>query len=183
MADAPRTVSPLWQEASHFAQRAHRHQLRKDGRTPYASHVTRVALTVAVVFGCTDETVLAAALLHDTIEDTTTDFEDIEERFGAEVAKIVANLTNLAMLPEAQREEEYFGRLRASCWRTKLVKLADAYDNVSDVESFPHDEQATRRHKTREKARRALEVAEPEASDHAIVSKAAAVLRGALGER
>ncbi len=89
----------LFQEAAAFAARAHRHQLRKDGRTPYVSHVVRVALTVTQVFWCDDPVVLAAALLHDTIEDTTTDYDDLAERFGKEVADCVAALTKNMTLP------------------------------------------------------------------------------------
>lgn len=173
----------LWQEASHVAQRAHRFQVRKDGRTPYASHVARVALTLAAVFECTDEVVLAAALLHDTIEDTPTDYEDIADRFGADVARIVANLTHNAALPENERDAEYDARLRASCWRTKLVKLADAYDNTSDIETYPHADRDRQRTRMRAKALRALAIAEPEATSHPVVARGAALLRSKLGLR
>jgi (p)ppGpp synthase/HD superfamily hydrolase len=52
-----------------------------------------VALTVRQVFGVDDEVALAAALLHDTIEDATTDYDDLIEAFGREVAEAVAALT------------------------------------------------------------------------------------------
>ena len=55
--------------------------------TVYAAHPTRVAMNVAVVFGCDDPAVLAIALLHDTIEDCSTDYEDLAGAFGDEVAK------------------------------------------------------------------------------------------------
>src|SRR5947207_14097454 len=79
--------------AASFAARAHRHQLRKDNQTPYAAHPFRVCLIVRHVFGFDDPKALAAALLHDTIEDTTTDRDDLIEQFGAEVAEWVAALT------------------------------------------------------------------------------------------
>ena len=63
-----------------------RHQLRKDGQTPYAAHPFRVCLVVRHVFGLDDPDFLAAALLHDTIEDTTTDFYDVAEKFSPTVA-------------------------------------------------------------------------------------------------
>lgn len=128
---------PLWQEAVSFALRRHAHQKRRDGRTPYAAHVVRVAFTVAEVFGCHDETVLAAALLHDTIEDTTTDYDDVAERFGTDVADLVAALTKDMTLPEAPREQAYDRRLARSDWRARLIKLADAYDNLADSENDP----------------------------------------------
>src|SRR5271163_480939 len=100
------TYEPLTRllRAASFAARAHRHQLRKDGHTPYVSHVFRVCLTVRHVFGVDDETALTAALLHDTIEDTATDFDDIEKEFGAEVAQSVKFLTKDMREREADRE-------------------------------------------------------------------------------
>ena len=81
-------------EAAAFAARAHQHQLRKDGRTPYVSHPFRVCLVVRHLFGIDDPRIHAAALLHDTIEDTTTDYDDIVERFGPDVAGWVAAVTS-----------------------------------------------------------------------------------------
>src|SRR4051812_8681662 len=95
---ARRSEMPIWQDAAAFAARAHRHQIRRDDKTPYVSHVYRVAMTVRHVFGCEDERVIAAALLHDTIEDTTTDYDELEERFGRDIADMVSALTkNMAM--------------------------------------------------------------------------------------
>src|SRR5207247_7086248 len=86
------TYRPLL-EAIAFAARAHRGQLRKDGQTPYASHVFRVCLILRDAFDVTDHRVLAAAVLHDTVEDTTTDFDDLAEDFDPEVAGWVAALS------------------------------------------------------------------------------------------
>ena len=94
-------------EAASFAARAHRTQLRKDGQTPYASHPFRVALIVRHVFGIDDPTVLTVALLHDTIEDTTTDFDDLDARFGGQVADWVARLSKDKRLQDEPREEAY----------------------------------------------------------------------------
>jgi len=119
-------------EAVSFAARAHRHQLRKDGHTPYAAHPFRVCLVVRHVFGIDDPVVLAAALLHDTIEDTTTDYDDLVGRFGAEVADCVAALSKDTRLPEAEREAAYLRQVLAGDWRVAVCKLADGYDNLSD---------------------------------------------------
>jgi len=86
------TYRPLL-EAIAFAGRAHRHQLRKDGLTPYVSHAFRTCLVVRHVFGIADPQVLIAAVLHDTVEDTTTDHDDVAEHFGKEVADWVARLS------------------------------------------------------------------------------------------
>src|SRR5687767_10113794 len=97
--------TPKWQKAVTLAARAHEHQQRKDGQTPYVAHVVRVTMTVRDVFGCADEVALCAALLHDTIEDTGTDYDEIAEGFGDEIAACVAAVTKNMMLPEAEREK------------------------------------------------------------------------------
>jgi len=167
----------LFQEATAFAARAHRHQLRKDGRTPYISHVTRVALTLTQVFRCDDPIALAAALLHDTIEDTTTDYDDLHERFGKEVADAVAALTKNMTLPEKEREEEYHDRIARADWRVRLVKLADVYDNYCDVDSWPKDKQAKQRRKAYEKCEEAIKVARTDAKDPLMATAIQAVER------
>jgi guanosine-3',5'-bis(diphosphate) 3'-pyrophosphohydrolase len=98
-------------DAVAFASRAHRHQLRKDGQTPYASHVFRVCLILRHVFGIADEHILTAAVLHDTVEDTTTDYDDLNDRFGAEVAGWVGTLSKDKRLPEEEREAAYMAGL------------------------------------------------------------------------
>lgn len=125
----------LWQRAASFAARAHEHQRRKDGRTPYVAHPFRVALTVALVFGETDEEAIAAALLHDVIEDGETDFDEIADEFGERVARVVAALSKDARLPEAEREPAYDDQLARADWRARLIKLGDVYDNMSDLHS------------------------------------------------
>jgi (p)ppGpp synthase/HD superfamily hydrolase len=132
----------LFLEAASFAARAHKHQLRKDGVTPYVSHAFRVCLVVRHVFGFDDPRLLAAALLHDTIEDTTTDFDDIRERFGPEVAAWVACLSKDKRLADDQREREYLERLRAAPWQVQICKLADVYDNQMDSRHLPQDRRA-----------------------------------------
>lgn len=119
-------------DAIAFAARAHRHQIRKDGLTPYVSHVFRVAMVVRQVFGCNDPRILTAAVLHDTIEDTPTDYDEIVERFGPDVADWVAALTKDMRLPEAEREAAYLRQLLAAGWPVALCKLADIYDNLGD---------------------------------------------------
>jgi (p)ppGpp synthase/HD superfamily hydrolase len=130
----------IWQRAAAFAARAHMTQYRKDGSTPYFSHPARVAMTVSHVFGCDDEVALAAAFLHDTIEDTKTDYDDIDKNFGKQVADCVAALTKNMILAEARRERDYYDRLRKSDWRARLVKLADSYDNYCDRVHLPDNQ-------------------------------------------
>src|SRR6202171_4380665 len=129
-------------DAVAFASRAHRHQLRKDNQTPDVSHVLRVALIVRHVFDIADERVLTAAVLHDTIEDTTTDFDDLQEHFGAEIAGWVALLPKDKRLPEPEREEAYRDGLAKAPWQVKICKLADIYDNLTDSAGLGSDQRA-----------------------------------------
>ena len=119
-------------EAVAFAAHAHRHQLRKDDKTPYASHVFRVCLILRHVFGIADERILTAAVLHDTLEDTTTDSDDLIERFGEEIAAWVGLLSKDKRLPEEKREAAYIEALAKAPWQVKACKLADMMDNLID---------------------------------------------------
>ena len=130
-----RAGESLWQRAVSFAAQRHEGQYRKDGQTPYFAHPVRVALVVRHVFEVSDETALVTALLHDLIEDTTTDYDDLSEQFGKEVAQCVAALTKDARLPKFDREPAYDRQLEAAPWQARLVKLADVYDNYCDSSS------------------------------------------------
>ena len=136
------TTHRLLLEAISFAARAHQGQLRKDERTPYASHVFRVCLIVRQVFGVDDASVLTAAVLHDTIEDTTTDFDDIAKEFGPEIAVWVSALSKDKRLPEDPREKAYEAQLAQAPWQVKICKLADIYDNLMDAIHMPQEKQA-----------------------------------------
>jgi guanosine-3',5'-bis(diphosphate) 3'-pyrophosphohydrolase len=119
-------------EAASFAARAHRNQVRKDGATPYVAHPFRVCLIVRHVFEIDDPDFLTAALLHDTIEDTPTDYDDLAERFGDKVAGWVGALSKDMRLPEAERETAYIAKLAAAEPAVKIAKLADIFDNLTD---------------------------------------------------
>jgi len=124
----------LIQRASAFATHAHRHQTRNDG-TPYVSHCFRVAMTIMHEFGFEDEEVIAAALLHDTIEDCDVDYDDILEAFTRNVANYVAVMTKDMRLEEEIREVSYDKQLQDGPWQGRLIKLADVYDNYSDADT------------------------------------------------
>jgi guanosine-3',5'-bis(diphosphate) 3'-pyrophosphohydrolase len=141
-------------EAAAFAARAHRHQLRKDGQTPYLSHVVRVCLIVRHLFQIEDPRVLAAALLHDCIEDTPTDYDDLASKFGEQVADWVAILSKDMRLPEAAREAAYEARLCEAPWQVKACKLADILDNLLDAAQLDENQ----RRRTLARCRRYLDV-------------------------
>lgn len=122
----------LWQTAASLACRLHRGQVRKDGWTPYVAHPFRVAMIVANIFIEKDPVVAAAALLHDAIEDTPADREEIAEKVSPEVAAVVCELTKDMRLPEEERERQYLESIRNASWQARLIKLADVYDNLCD---------------------------------------------------
>jgi len=149
MSDIPRSRDSSLLEAASFAARAHRHQLRKDGQTPYAAHPFRVCLIVRHVFGIDDPEILTVALLHDTIEDTTTDYDDLVKQFGEGVARCVAALSKDKRLPEDEREPAYMATLSAADPAVKVAKLADMFDNLSDSLHLSPEQ----RHRTVERSR------------------------------
>jgi len=162
LATAMTTVPSLWQRAASYTARAHRHQLRKDGTTPFAAHPFRVTMVLRHVFDCDDEVALAAALLHDTIEDTVATYDDIKAEFGAEIADCVAALTKNMLLPEEEREPEYDRRLAEADWRARIVKLADTYDNLCDATTRGPKKVARRA----SKCRRAIALAQRDIAEH-----------------
>jgi guanosine-3',5'-bis(diphosphate) 3'-pyrophosphohydrolase len=132
-----------------FAARAHDGQRRKDGKTPYVAHVMRVALIVRHKFGFDDPEMLKAALLHDTIEDTTTDFDDVAEHFSPAVASWAAALSKDKRLQEEPREKAYVAVLRSSPWQVQICKLADVYDNAIDSVNLGPEQRARTRRRMR----------------------------------
>jgi (p)ppGpp synthase/HD superfamily hydrolase len=120
-----------------FAARAHRHQTMPDGVTPYYSHVVRVTWIARELFALDDATALAAAALHDVLEDTTVGWEELAAEFSAPVADYVQNLSKAQDGPEEVRETDYLQRLKAAPEAVALIKLADIYDNLSTRRGTP----------------------------------------------
>ena len=132
-------------EAASFAARVHRHQLRKDGQTPYVAHPFRVCLIVRHVFGIDDPDTLTAALLHDTIEDTTTDYDDLAKQVRRSNRRVgLARSSKDMRMPEEEREAAYMKALAAAEPAVKIVKLADMFDNLTDSQHLsPEPRQRT----------------------------------------
>ena len=124
--------------AAAFAAAKHRDQRRKGVEaTPYVNHCISVAAILSEEGGVSDPVVLAAALLHDTMEDTQTTRRELDESFGAEVAAIVAEVTDDKTLAKATRKERQVQHAAHLSDGAKLVKLADKISNVRDVASSP----------------------------------------------
>ena len=93
-------------KAAHFAAVKHRKQKRKDiDKTPYINHPISVAMIISEIGGIDDPEVLAAAILHDTIEDTETSPDDLEDKFGEQVRTFVEEVTDDKNLPKAVRKQ------------------------------------------------------------------------------
>ncbi|XP_073474596.1 guanosine-3',5'-bis(diphosphate) 3'-pyrophosphohydrolase MESH1 [Aquarana catesbeiana] len=121
-------------EATHFAAEKHRRQRRKDiEETPYINHPIGVARILSHEAGISDLAVLQAALLHDTVEDTDTTFQEIEEKFGQEVRKIVEDVTDDKTLPKMKRKQLQIEHAPHCSHKAKLVKLADKLYNLRDL--------------------------------------------------
>lgn len=126
-------ASPLWLNALSFAARGHEQQFRKDGITPYIAHPARVALIARDIFGIRQEEALAAAALHDVIEDGICTAEELSALFGPRVTGWVQELSKDPGLPKAQRERQYVAQLRKASRTARVLKLADMYDNLCDA--------------------------------------------------
>ena len=124
--------------AAAFAAEKHKKQLRKNAEgTPYINHPLAAAELLATEGGVTDAVVLAAAILHDTIEDTQTTQQELETLFGKEVAGIVAEVTDDKSLPKERRKQLQIEHAAHISPRARLVKLADKICNVRDVAHDP----------------------------------------------
>jgi GTP diphosphokinase / guanosine-3',5'-bis(diphosphate) 3'-diphosphatase len=124
--------------AARFAAWKHRDQRRKDAdASPYINHPIGLAEILWTEGGVTDPTVLAAALLHDTIEDTETTPEELRGQFGESVAAIVEEVTDVKWLKKHSRKKIQVARAARSSKGAKLVKLADKISNVRDVLANP----------------------------------------------
>ena len=125
----------LYARAIAFACEQHRGQKRSeaDGEVDYVVHPLRVAEHLRRLAGVEDVEILCAAVLHDTIEDSGTRYDELAEAFGDRVASIVAELTNDSRLPKAARHEDMIHRAATMSAEAKLIKLADRFDNLQGV--------------------------------------------------
>ncbi len=124
--------------AAQFASDRHRDQHRKDtALSPYINHPIDVAHMLCETADIQDPDILAAALLHDTLEDTETAAGELESKFGQRVLGIVQELTDDKKLPKDERKRlqiEHAGELSKDA---VLIKLADKISNVRDIICAP----------------------------------------------
>jgi len=121
-----------------FAAHKHRDQRRKDAKaSPYINHPIALADALVNEGGVTEVEVLCAALLHDTIEDTRTTPEELEQAFGPRIASIVLEVTDNKMLKRLTRKRMQVEHAARASRQAQLVKLADKICNLRDVASHP----------------------------------------------
>ena len=140
----PRQSVALVNRAYETARRAHQNQMRSSGEA-YINHPIAVARIVADIG--LDEVSLAAALLHDAVEDTEITLEDVQRDFGDEVAGIVDGVTKLERLQFDSREEQQAATMRkmlvaiARDIRVLVIKLADRLHNMRTLAGMPVEKQ------------------------------------------
>lgn len=130
--DAAPVVSLV--KCCNFAAIKHKDQRRKDpAQTPYINHPLGVADILVSEAGITDIAVLQAAILHDTIEDTDTSYDELVAVFGEKVAKIVQEVTDDKALSKEERKRMQVVNAPHKSFEAKLVKLADKLYNLRDL--------------------------------------------------
>ncbi len=136
-----------------MAAQAHQDQRRKDG-SPYVTHPLASAEIIAEMG--LDEEAIIAALLHDSIEDTSITHEEIAKRFGSNVADIVEGVTKLSRVQYTSKEEEQMENLRkmlmamAKDIRVIIIKMADRLHNMRTMEYQSAEKQAEKALETME---------------------------------
>jgi (p)ppGpp synthase/HD superfamily hydrolase len=124
--------------AADFAARVHVGQRRKGhAQEPYINHLAEVAALLAEVTGGQDADLIAAGWLHDTLEDTDTEREELEARFGPRIAAIVAEVTDDKSLVKAERKRLQVETAPHKSVQARLLKIADKTSNLRALTSSP----------------------------------------------
>jgi len=131
-------VSSRMLRALAFAAEKHRDHRRKDANaSPYINHLISAARILVEEGQVTDEELIVAAILHDTIEDTETSYAELETRFGRAVADLVHEVTDDTSLRKAERKLIQEQRAPAASSRAKQLMIADKISNILDIMHHP----------------------------------------------
>lgn len=124
--------------AVRFAAERHAHQKRKGAnQEPYINHLIEVAELIASSSSQLDPELIMAGFLHDTIEDTGTTLTELEERFGSDVAALVAEVTDDKSLPKEARKHLQIKNAHKKSERAQTLKLADKISNLRSILASP----------------------------------------------
>lgn len=125
-------------KALSFAAHKHKDQRRKDiHASPYINHPISLASILCNEAHVTDIEVICGALLHDTVEDTETEPEELEQTFGETIKNIVMDVTDDKSLGRLERKQAQIDHAAHISDKAKLVKLADKISNLRDVAVNP----------------------------------------------
>jgi guanosine-3',5'-bis(diphosphate) 3'-pyrophosphohydrolase len=120
-------------EAIYFAAQKHSSQRRKNSaKDPYINHPIEV-MNLICKAGILDVDVLIGGVLHDTVEDTNTTYEEIKNKFGLKIANIVDDVTDNKSLPKIERKKLQIMHASNVSIEAQYVKLADKYSNISNL--------------------------------------------------
>jgi len=125
-------------EALLFAAEKHKDQRRKGAdASPYINHPIAVAFYLTKYTDVLDVHVMVAAILHDTLEDTKTTTQEIEDKFGPEVLRLVQEVTDDKALPREVRRNQQIKTVDKRSPGAKLIRLADKVSNITDLLRAP----------------------------------------------
>jgi guanosine-3',5'-bis(diphosphate) 3'-pyrophosphohydrolase len=128
----------LFIKALRFSAQKHRDQRRKgSSKAPYINHPIQLAEILWTTGGVRDVNTLTAAILHDTVEDTATTPDEIEELFGKDVRGLVMEMTDDKRLPKMMRKILQVTNASHKSPRARQIKLADKISNVSEICADP----------------------------------------------
>jgi (p)ppGpp synthase/HD superfamily hydrolase len=124
--------------AAMFAAEKHAAQKRKGAAAePYVNHLIEVAQLVADSSEVLDTNLVMAGLLHDTIEDTGTTAEELEQAFGSDITALVVEMTDDKSLPKEVRKELQVEHAPHKSVRAQVIKLADKISNLRSLLASP----------------------------------------------
>lgn len=126
----------ILEKAMNFAKQKHTGQKRDGGGDYFTEHILIVVQCLNHILRHEDNNLLAAAFLHDTIEDTDTTYEELVKEFNQDIADLVMEVTH-----EGKKDETgyYFPRLHTK--RAIMLKFADRLANLSDMDSWDEKRQ------------------------------------------
>ena len=130
--------SPLVERAMRIAAKAHRHHHRKGSDLPYLTHPAHAAM-ILLRAGIDDDEILAAALLHDVVEDTEHTMEMLAADFPPKVVQLVAAMTERKHDHDGrkrswqERKDEHLRHIAAEPWEARAIVLADKLHNLGSM--------------------------------------------------
>jgi guanosine-3',5'-bis(diphosphate) 3'-pyrophosphohydrolase len=125
-------------KALSFSASTHKDQRRKGAEgSPYINHPIEVAETLWNIGGVREISIIVAAILHDTVEDTETTLAEIEEHFGPVIRSLVQEVTDDKSLPKPERKRLQIEHAPHLSKGAQQIKLADKISNINDVAFAP----------------------------------------------